>query len=249
MQQLKKVILFFSFFMVIVAAQSQNRYYDYKDRNPEGKVHILYMGGGSYHDYLSVAEVLRKFLEVRHEYHITYSEDYSVFTRPLDKYDVILLAGMPKKLEKEELTGFLTAVKEGKSVIGLHAATAALSKDKQRIEYTKVIGAQFAGHPPIYRFPVEIKEDNHPITKNIGPFDIYDEMYFFKNMQEGTTVLLEAEHEERGRTAIAWVREYGKGKIFYTTFGHAAQSAGNRYFQQLLLNALEWMTEDVKKSK
>ena len=118
MKSLHKIGLLFSFLLVTVVIQSQNRFYDYRDRDPEGKVHILDMGGGSYHDYLSVAEVLRKFLEVRHEYYITYSEDYSIFSRSLDKYDVILMSGMPRNLETAELEGFLKAVHNGKSFIG-----------------------------------------------------------------------------------------------------------------------------------
>lgn len=232
------------FFMSTIFLQAQNRFYDYRDRNPEGKVHILYMAGGSWHDHLGVASVLRRFLEVRHEYHITYSEDYSIFTRSLDKYDVIIMNGMPTSLAENELSGFLKAVKDGKPVLGLHSSTAALGKDTiQRKPYTEVIGAVFNGHPPIHRFPVEIKEQNHPITKNIGPFEIYDEMYFFKQQVEGTKVLLEAEHEGK-RTPTAWIRKYGKGKVFYTSLGHGVGAATNRYFQQLVLNALLWLVQE-----
>lgn len=247
MTQLVKITLTIALLMVTFAMQAQNRFYDYKDRNPEGKVHILYTAGGSWHDYLSVATVLRRFLEVRHEYHVTYTEDYSVFTRSLDEYDVIIMNGMPASLAEEELSGFLNAVKKGKPVLGFHAATAAFSADTVKREaYSEVIGAVFAGHPPIYTFSVEIKEPDHPVTKNIGSFEIYDEMYFFKQPQEGSTVLIEAEHEGK-RTATAWIREYGEGKIFYTSLGHGVGAATNRYFQQLLLNALEWLTEDSSK--
>ncbi|MGJ8744465.1 ThuA domain-containing protein [Polaribacter sp.] len=248
MTDYKKVFLFLAFIISASILQGQvNKFYDYKDRSPEGKIHILYTAGGSYHDHLSVAAILRRFLEVRHNYYVTYTEDYSVFTRSLDKYDVIIFNGMPKKLEQEELDGFLKAVSEGKPVLGLHSAIAAFAKEKvQRQEYDKVLGAHFAGHPPIHRFPVQIKKEDHSITQNIGSFEIYDEMYFLGNVQEGSTVLLEAEHSERGKTSIAWVRKYGKGKVFYTSLGHGVGAATNKYFQQLLLNSLEWLLEEDK---
>ncbi|MEP1486825.1 MAG: ThuA domain-containing protein [Algibacter sp.] len=239
-------IVFGIIFMMALSFQSQNRYYDYKDRNPEGKVHILYMAGGSWHDHLGVAAILRRFLEVRHEYHITYSEDFDVFTRPLDTYDVIIMNGMPTHFSDEQMDGFKKAVEQGKPVLGLHSATAALKKDTEHLPiYTEIIGALFKKHPPIHRFPVEIKEQNHPITKNIGDFEIYDEMYFYLKQAEGSTVLIEAEHEGV-KTPIAWTRNYGKGKVFYTSLGHSMGAVTNRYFQQLVLNALIWLVEDNK---
>jgi len=222
-----------------------NKDYNYRYRSPEGKTHILYVAGGSYHDYLAVASVLRRFLEIRHNYHVTYTEDYSVFTRSLNDYDVILMSGMPEELENDALDGFLNAVHKGKPVLGIHAATAAFSQDSiQQKKYDEVFGAHFDGHPPIYRFPVEIKEQSHAIVQNIAPFEIYDEMYFFKNVDDGSIVLMEAENEERGRTATAWTRKYGDGKVFYTSLGHGVGAATNRYFQQLILNALDWLMID-----
>nr|WP_299074379.1 ThuA domain-containing protein [uncultured Allomuricauda sp.] len=248
MKNLKKDnIIFGVLFLMVLCLNAQNRFYDYRDRSPENKIHILYTAGGNWHDHLGVAAVLRRFLEVRHEYYVTYTEDYDVFTRPLDQYDVIIMNGMPKSMTSEQLSGFLNTVKEGKPVLGLHSATAALSKDTiQRKEYSKVLGAVFNGHPPIHRFPVEITEQDHPIIKNIGAFEIYDEMYFFKQQQEESTVLIEAEHEGK-KTAVAWARRYGKGKVFYTSLGHGVGAATNRYFQQLVLNALEWLVDKTPK--
>ena len=230
--------------LIALAAASQNRYYDYRERNPEGKVHILYTSGGGWHDNLGTAAVLRRFLEVRHEYYITYTEDYSVFAGNLDKYDVILLSGMPVSLEDEELDGLKKAVKQGKPVLGFHPATAALQGHPRLSEYTELIGANFKDHPPIHTFPVNILKKDHPVTYNLGDFDIYDEMYFYDDaLEKGSDVLIEAQHKEK-KTPIAWVRNYGKGKVFYTSLGHGPGAATNRHFQQLLLNALVWLTDE-----
>ncbi|MDO5968548.1 ThuA domain-containing protein [Flavivirga aquimarina] len=239
----KSLILFGILFTIVMSLKAQNRYYDYRDRNPEGKTHILYVAGGSWHDHLGVAAVLRRFLEVRHDYHITYSEDFNVFTRSLDSYDVIIMNGMPASMTNDQFTGFSKAVEEGKPILGLHSATAALKKDeKHKVLYNALIGADFSKHPPIHTFPVKIIKPSHPIVENIGDFTIYDEMYFYHGQVEGNTVLIEAEHEGV-KTPIAWTRTYGKGKVFYTSLGHSVGAATNKYFQQLVLNALIWLTE------
>lgn len=245
----KTSIVFGILFIIAMSVQAQNRYYDYRDRNPEGKTHILYVAGGSWHDHLGVAAILRRFLEVRHEYYITYTEDFDVFTRSLDAYDIIIMNGMPNKFSNDQMKGFEQAVANGKPLLGLHSATAALNEDPEhQPTYTKIIGAHFIHHPPIHMFPVIIKEQNHPITKNIGPFEIYDEMYFYDKISDGSTVLIEGAHEGEitPTTPIAWTRKYGKGKVFYTSLGHSVGAATNRHFQQLVLNALIWLEEPSK---
>ncbi len=242
----RNTIAFGILFMMALSFQAQNHDYDYKDRNPEGKTHILYMAGGNWHDHLGVASILRRFLELKHEYYITYSEDFGVFTRPLDAYDVIIMNGMPTHFSDEQMGGFKMAVEQGKPLLGLHSATAALKKDKEHLPiYTEIIGAVFKTHPPIHTFPVVIKKQEHPITKNIGDFEIYDEMYFYNTEADGSIVLIEAEHEGQ-KTPIAWTRNYGKGKVFYTSLGHSMGAVTNRHFQQLVLNALIWLVDDTK---
>lgn len=224
---------------------SQNRYYDFRERKPDNKVHILYLGGGSWHDLLGVADILRRFLEIRHEYHTTYTEDWEVLTRSLDAYDIILINGMPDTLSETQLQGLEAAVKNGKPLLGLHAATAALQQDteEKRTRYNAIIGANFTSHPPIHTFPVNVVETKHPITKNIGNFEIYDEMYFYNTNIEGNQILIEAQHEGKN-TPIAWTRQYGKGKVFYASLGHGVGAATNKHFQQLVLNGLIWLLNE-----
>lgn len=65
-------LLLTALFMTATAI-AQNRHYDYRGRVPGNKQHILYLSGDSVHGSLEVAAVLRKFLEVRYDYFITYT--------------------------------------------------------------------------------------------------------------------------------------------------------------------------------
>ena len=243
MNTLKKYILVIG--LLLLSSNdllAQNRYYDFRERRPDDKVQILYLSGGSWHDLLGVADVLRRFLELRHDYHTTYTEDLDVLTRSLEDYDVILINGMPDQMSEAQLKGLEEAVKGGKPLLGLHSATAALQRDKKEdlTRYNAILGANFARHPPIHTFPVTVTVPNHPITQNIGNFEIYDEMYFYNTNMHGNQILIEAEFEAE-KTAIAWTRQYGNGKVFYTSLGHGVGAATNSYFQQLVLNALQWL--------
>ena len=47
-----------------------------------------------------------------------------------------------------------------------------------------------------------------------------------------------------GNTPLTWTRQYGKGKVFYTSMGHSVGAVTNRYYQQMLLEALKWWLEN-----
>src|SRR6185312_3600534 len=42
--------------------------------------------------------------------------------------------------------------------------------------------------------------------------------------------------------ALAWVRNYGAGRVFYTALGHFDETWHDARFQELLRNALLWIT-------
>ena len=242
---MKQLLIKVFFMLIALLIQGQNRYYDYHDRKPDNKPHILYLSGGSWHDNLEMAAILRHFLEKRHEYYITYTEEYSVLEGSLDVYDIILINGMPTKIKETHLKNLQVAVKEGKPLLGIHSATAALHNDtpKNIKTYVDILGAKFSKHPAIHTFPVKVVNQTHDITKNISNFSIYDEMYFYNEIREGSEVLIKASYEGE-ETPIAWTRSYGKGKVFYTSLGHSVGATTNRHFQQLILNALEWLLKN-----
>jgi len=45
--------------------------------------------------------------------------------------------------------------------------------------------------------------------------------------------------------AMAWVREYGKGRVFYTALGHGDNVWKDPRFQNMVINAVKWSTGEV----
>ena len=59
------------------------------------------------------------------------------------------------------------------------------------------------------------------------------EIYLFKNYDAGRVhelLVLDKHPNDRtpGRYPIAWTRDYGKGRVFYTTLGHRKRPLGHR---------------------
>jgi type 1 glutamine amidotransferase len=85
--------------------------------------------------------------------------------------------------------------------------------------------------------------------------DYQDEMYVFRDEPYGRDKLhiilsIDAESfkpgdrlsRKDGDYAISWCREEGKGKVFYTSFGHDAKVWRDENFQKHLFGGLKWAT-------
>ena len=48
---------------------------------------------------------------------------------------------------------------------------------------------------------------------------------------------------EDNNYAISWAKEYGKGKVFYTSFGHFDKVWDDERFQKHLFGGLDWTTK------
>jgi type 1 glutamine amidotransferase len=45
--------------------------------------------------------------------------------------------------------------------------------------------------------------------------------------------------------AMAWVREYGKGRVFYTALGHGENVWDDPRFQRMIVQAIRWATREI----
>ena len=86
-----------------------------------------------------------------------------------------------------------------------------------------------------------------------GPsFRITDEWYALKNMPEDMHVILvqntkgmKGREYQRPSYPMTWARNFGKGRVFYTSMGHREDVWENPMYQGLLIGALGWATGRV----
>ncbi len=106
-------------------------------------------------------------------------------------------------------------------------------------------------HGPQHEFVVEISDVDHPITRGLPKRWLHckDELYSrLRGPAENIQILsssksdLTAEQEPN-----LMVIDYGKGRVFHTTLGHADYSMLDRGFYETLQRGTEWAaTGDVK---
>jgi putative heme-binding domain-containing protein len=81
-----------------------------------------------------------------------------------------------------------------------------------------------SSHDPYGRFRVNIVKD-HPVTQGLSSFETIDELYCNQQGQQPIEVLATAHSTITGRDEpMAFVYPYGRGRVFQTVLGHAAES-------------------------
>ena len=140
---------------------------------------------------------------------------------------------------KENLVSF---VKGGKGFVVCHLASASFPKWP---EWPKLCGRYWlmgkSGHGPRKPFTVKITKVEHPITKGVKDFEVDDELYAKLLGDVKITVLAEADSKWSKKTEpLAFVFDYGKGRVFHSAFGHDRKAIVTPGVATLLVRGTEW---------
>ena len=81
--------------------------------------------------------------------------------------------------------------------------------------------------------------------QGVKSFETWDETYVNNQLAEDIRVLM-AREERGGYEPYTWVRRQGKGRVFYTAFGHDERAWKNKGFQRLLEQGIRWAAGTAK---
>ena len=133
------------------------------------------------------------------------------------------------------------------------ASTALPTPSTNGPEYGALIGGYFDNHPWRQEVEIRVEDRDHAATRHLGAsFRISDEIYQFKNWERARVDVLlsldtdsvDAQKQGVKRTdgdfALAWTRDYGDGRMFYTALGHEDAVWQDERFQRLVVNGIVW---------
>jgi len=171
----------------------------------------------------------------------------------LDYFDAVIFYTTGElDLDADQKRDFLSYVKEdGKGFLGAHSAIDTLY---QWPEYGEMIGGYFDLHPwNQFQAPVIVEDPDFPATRHFPrQFFILDEIYQVKDFaRDRVRVLMRLDEKQidlarrgvkrtDGDFAVAWARNYGKGRVFYSTFGHREDAWNRPDVQKMWLEAIKW---------
>ena len=170
----------------------------------------------------------------------------------LSTVDAIFFLGHREvELNARQKADLLSFVKdEGKGFVAAHTATTAFESWP---EFGELLGARYDGHPWNTAYGSIISEDlGFPATKHFPPvFAFTDEFYQAREYsRDKIRVLLRLDvtkmpasaevHRTDGDFPVAWAKTYGKGRVFYSSLGHAASTWDNPDVSHMYFEALKW---------
>ncbi|MHB8866891.1 MAG: ThuA domain-containing protein [Pirellulaceae bacterium] len=168
------------------------------------------------------------------------------------------LGGDATQVEAALRKSFLDFVENGGGIVCLHFAIAA---NRHWPEFQGLFGATFTGHPWTEEVGVTVEEPEHPLVAAFGgkDFRITDEIYEYGPPYDRThvRVLMSIDpartnmgarwiHRKDNDFALTWVKAYGKGRIFNTSFGHMANLYSNPQVLQFYLDAIQFAAGDLE---
>ena len=154
----------------------------------------------------------------------------------LAKYDALVLYANIDQLADEPAEALFKYVDEGGGFVPLHCASFCFRNQRKLVD---LIGAQFKSHGTGV-FQAEVAKTDHPITRGYGGFKSWDETYVHHLHNDKNRIVLEYRFGDEGREPWTWIRTQGKGRVFYTAWGHDSRTWTNPGFQNLVERGIRW---------
>lgn len=175
---------------------------------------------------------------LRNNIELTYTSDKDDLNpETLAKYDVAILYLSAPNDKPERVKALIDFVEKGGGFVGVHNTCGAFDGDPS---FVSLIGGEFKGHGSGWFTANHVKGmEDHPALGGIPEFLTWDETYVHKNLNDDRTDL--QTRDDKGRAEPwTWIRNQGKGRVFYTAHGHNNIVWDNRFFQKMITAATIW---------
>jgi len=175
---------------------------------------------------------------------VTATEDPGAF-RPAELAGyraVVFLSTTGDVLDPAGRSALEAYVRGGGGFVGVHSAS---DTEYGWPFYAELVGARFAGHPPVQ--PVTVRFRPGALTAGLpATWRVTDEPYNFRGRPRGVQVLATLDESTySGGTMgadhpIAWTAEVGRGRSFYLGLGHPEAIYADPVFRRLLAGGIRY---------
>ena len=188
---------------------------------------LIVWGGWEGHTPERSARIVGEILE-GHGFDVAIEATTEAFAdAALGELDLIVPAITMSRIEREELTNLLAAVRAGTGIAGFHGLMCDTFRNEP--DYQFMTGGQWVAHPGnIIDYTVNITRPDDPVMAGIGDFPYRSEQYYMHfdpsvEVLATTTFKGDIFDEIDGVVMpVVWKRRFGKGRVFYSSLGHVA---------------------------
>jgi type 1 glutamine amidotransferase len=150
-------------------------------------------------------------------------------------YDGFVFANTTGDLLFPDRDGFVELIKSGKAMVAMHSGSDTYHPFRG---YIDMLGGEFETHKSQVEVQPILHDPAHAATKPIpSGFKVFDEIYIIKTFDKSKVHALmgldahpnhaqltdeekKKEEELKRYFPISWCKEFGKGRVFYSSLGH-----------------------------
>jgi type 1 glutamine amidotransferase len=161
-------------------------------------------------------------------------------------------------VEKLLRKSLLDWVSQGGGIVAYHHA---IGGNTNWPEFQELLGMAYWGHPWNEEVGIKLDEPDHPLVAAFGgkDFRLADEIFQFREpySREKLRVLLSLDVKKTNMSVpwvyrkdndfgLAWIKQYGKGRIFYCAIGHRTEIWWNLTILQFYLDGIQFAAGDLE---
>lgn len=210
---------------------------------------LIVRGGWEGHSPVAATEMFRPGL-CDAGFDVEIAEDLDVYTDAdtLAATDLIVQCWSMGRLTPRQCDGLVAAVRGGVGFAGWHGGIVATFQDSP--EYLRMVGGMFLYHPDgflDYEVRINREHADHPIVAGLPDFTVHTEQYWMLG-DSLNTVLATTEFgppEQPVTMPVAWTRNWGEGRIFFSAIGHRTEDLWDPAVYTLTHRGLVWASRQV----
>ena len=200
---------------------------------------VLFLGDNGHHNPSDRFKQLQPVL-TKQGIDLDYTESMDdVNLAKLAGYDCLAIFANTTRLAPEQERAILDFVAAGGGLAPIHCASYCFLNSEKYIE---LVGGQFKSHGTGV-FKETIVNAEHPVMKGLSAIESWDETYVHTKHNTNRVVLAER-RDDKGAEPYVWVREQGKGRVFYTAWGHDQRTWSNPAFHAQVASGIRWASEN-----
>lgn len=224
-------------------------------------VKILLITGGCCHDYQYQATAIQdSFKEqgVEAQWKVVNEggkgteAEIDLYDNPkwADGYDVVIHNECFANTKSEEYIRKITSAhKAGVNAVVIHCAMHTY-RASQVDDWREFLGVTSRRHDHQAKYPVKVVAKDHPIMKGFPDNWVtpMDELYIIETLWPNAKPLATSISEKDGSShPCFWVNEYGKSRVFGTTYGHSNATFAEQTFRVALVRGTLWAAGKLAK--
>lgn len=219
----------------------------------EKQFRVLLITGGCCHNYTFQTQVLKDALAKYKKADWTVVSEGGTATKAIlplfndsnwaKGYDVIIHNECFADTQDSEYIKKITQAHfAGVPAVVIHCAMHTYRSAKTD-DWREFLGVTSYRHDHQSLYPVKKVEGKHPIMNKFPDNWISpkDELYIIEKIGPNTKILATSVSEKNGKIhPVIWTNQYGKARVFGTTFGHSDDTFKDTVFIDLLVRGILW---------